>query len=152
MLIRIPETDYTAFEIDIKRVTLLSYEEAEMLPKEMRKSDSWWWLQTPGLSENEVFCVSKVGLIARANIDNNKGFVRPAIKFDTDNSNLVIGDVFCFASIKFEVISEDTAFCLTNIGQNIFDQFTNHFRDSEIQNVLHNWYYDALAAPNIDFI
>ena len=70
------------------KVFLLSKEEAEELPTNIRKFSEWWWLRSPrNFSNNYTTFVSYDGyvFIDGGYVNNVSGCVRPAIIIKTDN-------------------------------------------------------------------
>lgn len=87
-----------AIEIDpseVVSVDLLSIEEAERLPKEIRTYSAYWWLQSPGRYSFDAAAVLETGDVIKDGIDvstYDDGAVRPAIFFITE-SDFNDGDV-----------------------------------------------------------
>lgn len=69
------------------KVFLLSKEEAEELPTNIRKFSDWWWLRTPGNLNIDAASVNIVGSVNFRGRDvlNDSGTVRPAITVKVNN-------------------------------------------------------------------
>ena len=68
------------------KVWLLSIDEAEDLPKNIRKVDDWWWLRSPGSRSRDAAYVSKGGSIDAYGyfVYGGSGCVRPAMRVRID--------------------------------------------------------------------
>lgn len=69
------------------KVWLLSTDEAEELPTNIRKFPRWWWLRSPGYyrySAAYVYIDASVNS-SGCNIDNDSGCVRPAMRVRTED-------------------------------------------------------------------
>lgn len=118
-------------ELEITGATLLTVEEAKKLPSRLRVYKNWWWLKTRGNQNYNVTVVSKFGYINENGVctDWDKGAVRPALEIShLKLSNLKIGDTFDFGCRRFEIISDNRAFCLEDIG----DDYFNHCIEGEL--------------------
>lgn len=137
--------------LNIVGATLLSIEEAEKLPLELRKYNLWWWLRSPGHSSYEAAIVYLDGSVDHYGyfVDISMGAVRPALQIkNLKSSNLQIGDVFKFGENEFKIISENIAFCLTEIGNHCFRkdreaENANDYDRSDIKKYVDNWFESA---------
>jgi hypothetical protein len=69
------------------KVFLLSEEEAEELPTNIRKFSDWWWLRSPGNDSNYAVYVGDDGSVFTngSYVNYDLGCIRPAIIVKTDN-------------------------------------------------------------------
>lgn len=108
----------TAWPIYITGATLLTAEEAETLPDRLKpKSAGVWWLRSDGNSPVSVILAD--GRMYEVNSwYSAMCAVRPALRLkNMRKSTFTIGDVFLFGNKRFEIISEDLAFCVDEIGK-----------------------------------
>jgi len=117
-------------ELEITGATLLTVEEAKKLPSRLRVYKNWWWLKTQGYPSWNATLVTKFGYINDIGVDiGMDGTVRPALEISNlKSSNLKIGDTFEFGCGRFEIISDNRAFCLEDIGESHF----NHYIEGEL--------------------
>lgn len=80
------ETNIPEFGLKDK-VWLLSTDEAEQLPPEVRNLGKWWWLSSSGYISNYAAYVSWVGGVYTIGykVNSNSGTVRPAITVKVNN-------------------------------------------------------------------
>ncbi len=138
--------------------TLLSIEEAErFLSKKDREYSRWWWLRSPGDRLCYAAYVDCDGFISyyghNTNID--RAYVRPALNIDLGSSNLKVGDTFYFGGKKFEIIADDLAFCLSDIGTSLFkrsDSFLegNDYELSDVKKIVDQWFEEAKKLENVN--
>ncbi len=92
-------------EVDAK-LYLLSVDEAEKVPQNVRKFTAWWWLRSPAQVANCARYVNRDGKIESetGGIVTGEGFVRPALKLDlsavTFESDTRIFTVKPYVSLK----------------------------------------------------
>lgn len=137
-------------ELEIIEATLLSVEEAVALSWGLRAHEDWWWLRSPGKYQSYAAYVDCSGWADdgghRVNYD--EVCVRPALKLN--HSNLEIGDRFTFGRREFEVISDDLAFCLGDIGccafrRNRKAKDANVYEFSDVKKHVDEWFKESLA-------
>lgn len=110
-------------DLNISRATLLTIKEAEKLPAHLRVYENWWWLRSPGRDPGCVAYVLADGCVdpEGSPTSDDEGSVRPVLIIENlKKSNLKIGDRFVFDDIEFEVISDNSAFCVTDIAEHYF--------------------------------
>lgn len=131
-------------DLDITGATLLTKEEAKELPKKLLSHDTWWWTRSPSRYSDGAISVSSYGYV-----NNNgtgilsTGKVRPVLTISNlESSGLKIGDEFEFGGQKFEIISNDKAFCLNDIGECAFRQELriNVYEMSNIKKYVDEWF------------
>lgn len=111
-------------EIKVKAIKLLSIEEAEKVPEEVRKLNTffghWWWLRTPGSESRKAACVYYDGVINPEGYDVNyidvyyedTAGVRPAIEISNCKElGLKEGDIIKLAGHKWTIIPDEMALC-----------------------------------------
>lgn len=140
-------------EFKVIGATLLSIEEAEKLPQHLRVYPCWWWLRSPGTHQDYAARVNYDGSICYyGNYVNDINFcVRPALKLKS--SNLEIGDKFEIGGIEFEVISDNLAFCMRDIGRCAFRedweaQDANAYETSDVRQFVEEWFKSAVQNRN----
>ena len=149
----------TLRNLKINGATLLSVEEAEnLLTMEDRKYRCWWWLRSPGDFSDCAASVYGGGDVYYRGygVDSEGDCVRPALKISNlQSSNLLIGDVFEVGDWKFKVISENLAWLYEqDIGSHRFDEETNIYEQSEIKQIVDNWFekeIKPLLSKELDF-
>lgn len=138
-------------ELEIIGAKLLSIEEAKELPIQLRKYEDWWWLITPSCFYHYVAIIEEDGSIDEEGIYVEAGsvVVRPALQIQNIRvSNLQIGDAFIFGDKKFEVISENLAFCVEDIGNCCFREDgrakdANKYEKSDVKKFVDDWFEEA---------
>lgn len=146
-------TSTVELELDITGATLLTKEEAEQLPKRLREyHDYWWWLKLPlpGPYHNHTAVVDVDGCVyyygELVDFDNA---VRPALVISNlKSSEFKIGDKFEFGDKEFEIISDNRALCLTDIGRCAFrdDQDAEDasiYEKSDVKKFIDGWFEKA---------
>lgn len=138
----------------ITGATLLSVEEAEKLPRRMRQDIGRWWLREPGTYPSRVTAsiVDQTGAanISGAGVTDARIKVRPALQLaNLESSGLMVGDRFRFGDEKFEVISDDIAFCVGYIGRHAFrDDWeadnARFYEASDVKRYVERWFNNAL--------
>ena len=137
-----------AEELEITGATLLSIEEAKNLPLRLRQYDDWWWLRSPGYFSFLAAYVHNDGSVDNYGygVSDSIDAVRPALKIkNLKSSNFQIGDVFIFGDKKFEIMREDYAFCLKNIGYHCFREDrraidANQYEKSDVKKFVDKWF------------
>lgn len=132
----------TKEELKILDITLLSIEEAKKLPERLREYEDWWWLRSSGISKYYAAYVDDDGSVSSRGlvVCGNYGSVRPALVINLNSSSFKVGDCFIFANKEFEIISENMAFCKSDIGLSRFAEVTNNYETSEIKKYINNWF------------
>lgn len=137
-------TFYKPTKLDIVSAKLLSTDEAEVLPLRLKKYNNWWWLRSHSIGFiNYAALVYGAGSVSRYGnlVHDSDGTVRPVLKIkNLEYSNLEIGDVFEFGGKEFEIVSENFAFCTTDIGKHRFDGSSNVYEKSEIKKYVDDWF------------
>ena len=140
-------------DLDITCATLLSIEEVEKLPLELRKYGNCWWLRSPGDRYSfaaYAYCGGSVNYRG-SYVDYNSYAVRPALQIkNLNSSNLQIGDKFVFGEKEFEIISDSFAFCVTDIGRYCFKEDwkakdANDYEKSDVKKYVDDWFNLASA-------
>lgn len=145
----VPQTN----DIEISEITLLSINEARELSREVRETDSWWWLRSPGRHPSYIkadpYDAADVYYDGEVYTDafnvNYNGGVRPALRISNfGSSNLNIGDKFSAGGEEWTVISKDVALCDRIVGQTYFRKDVdaldaNVYEQSDIKKWLENW-------------
>lgn len=131
--------------IEIKRATILTEEEAKQIPEECRKYREPWWLQSPGTQPDTVAYVSFDGtILSDGQPVNCKTKVRPALVLaDSPAATLEVGDKFIFDGKPFEVIGDRLALCLTDIGTSCFHTVSNQHHASDLKAYTEDWFRKA---------
>jgi len=142
-------------DLDITGATLLTKEEAKELPKKLLSHDTWWWTRSPSRYSDGAISVSSYGYV-----NNNgtgvlsAGKVRPVLTISNlEFSGLKIGDTFEFGGQKFEIISNDKAFCLDDIGQCAFREDwraddANNYEKSDVKKFIDEWFEKSIEEVN----
>ena len=127
--------------LEIEGATLLSVDEARVLPFRLRQHDNWWWLRSPGKDSDYTISVSSGGYDDTSYVYCDCISARPALIIrNFESSNFEIGDIFKFDGKKFEIISKDLAFCLGDIGLHRFDDNSNNYEKSAIKKYVDEWF------------
>lgn len=129
-------------DLDVLEATLLTKEEAKQLPERLRKYDNWWWLKSPSRYSDGAIYVSASGGMSDGGVFY-VGKVRPALKISNlESSGLKVGDKFEFGGQEFEIISDNKAFCLNDIGECAFRQELriNVYETSNIKKYVDDWF------------
>lgn len=139
-------------ELNITGATLLSIEEVVALPYYLRAYKNWWWLRSPGRQSYNAVLVNKGGRIYGygypVGIDDDA--VRPVLQISNlEPTNLKIGDSIFFGEKEFEIISDELAFCKTDIGICCFREDceaedANDYEKSDIKKFVDKWFERAL--------
>ena len=118
---------------------LLTVKEAEKLPQKLRKHPRWWWLKT-NFGSFHAPSVYDTGVIPEyGDFIDSIGAVRPALRI-TDIGDYKVGSLFKFGGKWFEIVDENTAFCLSNIGIERYDAHSSNYEKSEIKRFVDNWF------------
>lgn len=138
-------------ELDISGATLLTIEEAEQLPKRLKVYKNWWWLRSRGNNSCLVTIIDYDGFIDfHGDYITSDNDVRPLLMISNlESSNLQIGDTFKFGGKKFEIISNDKAFCLDDIGTCSFKSDwetldANDYEKSDVKQFIDKWFKESI--------
>lgn len=140
-------------DIEILGATLLSEEEAKLLPTEMLAAGYCWWLSSQGYEPAYACCIYGDGYIYHyCTIDNSAG-VRPVLKINLNSSSLKIGDKILFGDYCFTIISDKSALCDKIIGTCVFRkdwdaENANDYEKSDIKRLVDAWYNSAKKMIN----
>ena len=142
----------TEHDIDITGATLFTIEEAKKLPEKSRKYNKWWWLKSPcGFDSYHSSCVYTDGFISDFGeyVNYNCVACRPVLTISNlESAGLKIGDTFEFGGQKFEIISDDKAFCLGDIGTCVFRKDNeapdaNVYEKPDIKKYIDDWFKNS---------
>lgn len=145
MKTRIEKAVYQPQEVEITGITLLSREEAEALPVEMRTKGNRWWLRSPYKRHGDG-----AGFVGLRGILNYSGVVieyvgvSPALILNPESSNLVPGDRFRLWGYNWTMITEDKALCDKWIAERRFDAKSNDWEKSELKAWLEDWLMERM--------
>lgn len=143
-------------DLKITGITLLSKEEAEAIPKEIRIRirDNGWWLRTPAedfgtpADRFRVAVVSYDNWIHYDSVYCSHLGVCPALKISgLESSNLSIGEKFILAEQTWTIISESYALCDEVIGECNFCEDdvmedANNYEKSFVKRYIEKWAAD----------
>ena len=156
------------FDLDILGATLLTINEAEKLPVRLRRYDRWWWLKSRSVSlgieginfnaytayaayvDGDDATIDAIG----DKVSYEDGKVRPAIIISNLSAlNLQFGDIFEFGDKEFEIISDNKAFCLSDIGQCAFRNDAealdaNIYEKSDIKKYVDEWFEKSIKGES----
>ena len=120
---------------------LLTVEEAEKLSQKLRKYKYWWWLRSPGHSSYVAAFAYSSGSISDCgySVSVDDGAIRPALRI-TNLNDYKVGSLFKFGGQWFEIVDENTAFCVNDIGTHRFDDETCDYDESEIKKYIDDWF------------
>lgn len=135
--------------LDITGITLLSIEEAEEVPENIRDCGYDWWLRSPGYSGILAACVYG-GHVYNFNVKLEFG-VRPALKFNPSSANLQIGDSIKMFGYNWTIITDNLMLCDDIVGKTVFREDweakdANDYEASDIKKWLENWYAEQLKS------
>lgn len=149
---------------DIKGITLLAVGEAEKLPLEILKFNSWWWLQTPIHDGFRTANVCNNGLINYGGsfVNSGGGAIRPALIIDDlESRNLKVGDIVEVFDNEWYYVGDskvlaktldlnehcNTSFYSGEDWPNFWDKY--QFEDSDIYKLLHGWLKEKKSQCNV---
>lgn len=135
--------------VKVLGATLLSREEAEeLLTKEERFYENWWWLRSPGYYSFDTCYVNFGGYVYDDCYTNYAGGgVRPALKINISSSDVKVGDVFMFGGKEFKIISPELAWMHNDdIGTCAFREKrdapdANVYEVSDVKNYVDAWFH-----------
>lgn len=142
---------YTPVDIEITKASLLTVDEIEKVPMRLREYSRWYWSASPGKYDYYASCFNKDGSVYEigSSVMYTAGALRPALftkSFSLFGFN--IGDIFVFGDKEFEVVTDDMAFILTDIGINDFrydGDFKNDYEISGAKRAVDSWFNDAMS-------
>lgn len=126
--------------------TLLTEEEFTQLPAHLHLYDHWWWLRSKGLDSRCAKCVYDSGKVGEHVVSLVHLTIRPVLTVENAAAaGYGVGDAFLFGGKRFEMISEDRAFCCENIGTTVFreDPFlsdSNDYEASLVKLIVDHWF------------
>lgn len=139
-------------QLDVEGITLLTKEEVEALPVDIRKCYEYWWLRSPGHYYNEAaFVFGEYGDVDRLGYSVDEELdVRPALRVNLKSTNLQIGDKVAVFGYVWTVITENLILCDDIVGESPFrkDRYAsdaNKYEASDIKKWLEQWYADQVA-------
>lgn len=141
------ETIETPIDITFTGARLLTKEEAETLPERLRLYNDWWWTSSADTFGFSVFVVNGFfRCVYFSPVDYNLT-VRPALIFKS--VELKIGDCINVAGLKFEIIEEGIALCLSDIGKCEFRkdweaEDANQYEASDIKKFVEQWFKENI--------
>ena len=139
-LAKTPKAD----EID-DPIFLLSIEEYEKYKGVIvPRLECWWWLRSPGISNNAAY-VGSSGIIYNDGNDINSiyGAVRPVILYDNNViHNASVGTSFVFNGMTWVVIDDKRCWAIAEVPITFreFDVESNDYMNSDIRQYLLDWY------------
>ena len=110
---------------------------------------NWWWLRSPSTKYfHSAACVEYDGCINRVGtiVCDDDIAVRPILRLaNLNDTNLKVGDKFIFKDKTFQIISEDMAFCLEDIGTSCFNKDyeaidANDYEKSDVKKYINLWF------------
>lgn len=155
MKVKVIKAEELKLNLEIVEATLLTVEEAEKLPERLRKHAYVWWLQSCGYCSDYAACVYPDGIVSH---DGDYVCfyydVRPVLVISNlESLGLKIGDIFEFGDKEFEIISNNKAFCLTDIGNNVFKRDSNvlnanNYERSDVKKFIDYWFKNNIEEVN----
>lgn len=140
-------------ELNIESVTLLSLEEAEKVPQNIRAFKEQWWLCSSGFIDRNAACVyGEYGYVSVGGIDVEREIgVRPALKFNLESTNLQIGSKIKVFGYNWTVISDKLILCDDIVGKSAFREdceadYANEYESSDVKKWLENWYAEQIQS------
>ena len=118
---------------------LLTVEEAEKVPQKLRKHTRWWWLKTDSGSLRAPSVFDAGDICRNGDFIENGAAVRPALRI-TGIGDYRVGSLFKFGGKWFQIVDDDIAFCLSNIGIERYDINSSNYEKSEIKRFVDNWF------------
>lgn len=109
-------------DLDIEEITLLSKEEASVLPAKQRNLGLFWWLRSASIINNTEYadCVDDEGVLWMRHVGITNG-VAPALRISNLHQfGLNIGDSIEVGGESWVIISSELAWCDHLIGETAF--------------------------------
>lgn len=135
----------TEIEIEITGISLLTIEEVEVLPENIRQYGDDWWLRTPGFYSYHAAYVSNNGSIGDYggdvdDVDDYGVSVRPTLTVaNLDSLNLKIGDILVIKNKKYIYIGDNRVLYNDKAVYHRFDKESNDYEKSEIKKIVDKW-------------
>lgn len=136
-------------DVQISEITLLSKEEYSFAEEVIRPIDGWWWLRSPGYSQDNAALVRYAGSLSSTYVGNDSGCVRPALRIrNPKSSNLKVGDKLQVAGYVWTIVlgtaDKFVALCDDSIGTIAFRydwkaDDANDFEKSDVKRYLNEW-------------
>jgi len=135
---------YNPEEIDIEvtDISLLTVEEAERLPENIREYEDWWWLRTPGISSHYAAFVHFDGPVSilGAGVTHVNVGVRPALTISNlEDLGVRVGDTIIIQDKKYVVVSDNKVLYNDDAVYHRFDKDSNDYEKSEIKKIVDGW-------------
>ena len=132
---------YTPTEVDIEitDISLLTIEEVEALPENIKQYGDYWWLRSPGYSSCRAAYVYYGGSVDGygSGVGNSFFAVRPAITIS--NPTFEIGDIIEIQNKKYVSITQNKVLYNDKVIYHRFDTSTNDYDKSEIRAIVDGW-------------
>lgn len=141
-------TTTKSVDLDIQDITLLTVEEAKVLPVNIRKCDEYWWLRSPGNDDSFAAFVDDDG----GNVDDDGGNVgyalgvRPVLKISNlTQYDFQVGNKVNVLNHTWTVVSENLILCDNIVGRSPFRKDwsasdANDYAKSDVKEWLWRWY------------
>ena len=118
---------------------LLSFEEADKVDKELRKTDRSWWLRSPGASDDRaMFVYGASGFVSDIGYFVSEKFgVRPGLYLESYE-----GKSFELAGHNWINVFDNVYLCEDFVGISAFNNSpkeSNDYEESDINKYLKNW-------------
>lgn len=128
----------------VKSIDLLTRKEAKQLPKNIRATNEWWWLQNIGHNNDPeyVVCVGPFGDIdgIGACILDSVCDIRPALTIeDLDKLNLPLYTELKVFGENWIYIGNNKALCKEWLWEGEFDERINKYKTSKVKQDLDDW-------------
>ena len=121
--------------------TLLSDDDMCYLSREDREYYVEWWLRTKGEWSDAARYVFVDGTVSYVGIDIKRhSAIRPALII-SNLGGFKVGDIFNIGNYEFKIIHPFLAWMhKQDIGTDIFDESSNDYESSYIENIVGSWY------------
>lgn len=143
---KVQKTVTSIIDVDLafEDITLLSVEEADLIPQSIRAIGWSWWLQSPDSGSEGVAGVDMDGYVIEGGYGvSNNLCVRPALLVpNLKSSELQIGDKIKVAGFPFTVVSESILLCDDVPFWSKFGK-TNDYETSIVKESLYKWAKDV---------
>jgi hypothetical protein len=140
-----PEKEKKRPALKITGARLATAEESQNeIPMLKRNYSDWWWLKNMGDDDLRVLCEDGHGCIIKGGVMIQSSlYIRPVLEIENAfEAGYSVGDDFKFGKKEFVIISDDKAFCLTDIGRCVFNSLKNGntYENSEVKNYIDDWF------------
>jgi len=147
---KVQKTVTSIIDVDLafEDISLLSVEEADLIPQSIRAIECGSWLRSPSKISGFAAYVHGSGYVDEFGFDiGSSGGVRPALLVpNLKSSNLQIGDKIEVVGFPFTVVSESILLCDIVPFRSEFGK-TNDYETSIVKESLYKWAKDV----GIDF-